>query len=71
MLHKTAEKFIALHSRPVLGAALDGRRYGPVKKGLVGKYYAKVFERRIFEFVPPEDISPKKFPYTKSFMLFR
>ena len=67
MLHKTAEIFIATHSRPVLGAALDGEKYGPVENGLVGKYYAKIFERRIFEFVPPETISPKKIPIYEKF----
>lgn len=67
LLHKTVEKFISTHSRPVLGAALDGRKYGPVKNGLVGKYYAKVFERWTFEFIPPESISPKKIPVYNKF----
>lgn len=62
LLHKTAEKFISTHSRPVLGAAPGGRKYGPVKSGLAGKYYAKVFERKTFEFLPPETINPKKIP---------
>ena len=62
LLHKTAEKFISTHSKPVLGAAPGGRKYGPVKSGLAGKYYAKVFERKTFEFLPPETINPKKIP---------
>lgn len=67
LLHKTVEKFINTHSRPVLGAAPDGRKYGPVKKGLVGNYYARVFERKTFEYLPPEAISPKKIPVYEKF----
>jgi hypothetical protein len=67
LLHKTSEKFIKTHSAPVLGAALDGRLYGPVKKGAVGNYYARVFERRTFEYLPPETIAPKKIPVYEKF----
>jgi hypothetical protein len=62
LLHKTPERFINTHAKPVLGAAADGRKYGPVTKGMAGKYYAKVFERKTFEFIPPEAIKQKKIP---------
>jgi len=67
LLHKTAEKFISTHAKPALGAAAGGRQYGPVKTGLAGKYYAKFFERKTFEFIPPETISPKKIPVYEKF----
>jgi hypothetical protein len=67
MLHKTAEKFITTHARPVLGAALEGMKYGPVEDGFAGKYHAKVFERETFEFIPPEAVSPEKVPVYERF----
>ncbi|MGD9641842.1 MAG: hypothetical protein AB7V08_03785 [Elusimicrobiales bacterium] len=67
LLHKTAEKFIRTHSRPALGAALDGQQYGPVKKGLAGKHYARVFDRKIFEFTPQESLNPKKIAVYEKF----
>ena len=67
LLHKTPEKYIRVHSQPALGAAADGRQYGPVKAGAVGKYYAKIFERKTFEYVPPEGIKQKKVPVYEKF----
>ncbi|MFH1830613.1 MAG: hypothetical protein ABH871_07545 [Pseudomonadota bacterium] len=67
LLHKTADKFIRTHSEPVLGATDDGRYYSPVKKGLVGKYHAKVFECNTFEYIPPESIDQKKIPVYEKF----
>lgn len=67
LLHKTAEKFIRTHSRPALGAALDGQQYGPVKKGLAGKQYAQVFDRRVFDFTPQESLHPKKIAVYEKF----
>ena len=60
LLHKTYEKFIKVHSRPALGANLDGKKYGPVKNGTVAERKAMLFERFVFEYIPPESIKPKK-----------
>ena len=46
LLHKTFERFIKTHSRPVLGANLDGEKYGPVRDGSVAGRGAKLFERQ-------------------------
>lgn len=59
-VHKTAEKFIKLHSQPAIGVNLDGKVYGPVKPGKAGNYYAKVFERKVYEYLPAEALHPKK-----------
>jgi hypothetical protein len=67
LLHKTAEKFIRTHSRPALGAALDGQQYSSVKKGLAGRQYARVFDRRIFDFTPQESLHPKKIAVYEKF----
>jgi len=60
LVHKTFERFIKLHSGPALGASLDGERYGPVKDGLLAGRKAKLFERVVFEYIPPRSIKPKK-----------
>ena len=60
LLHKTMEKFITTHAQPVLGVDLDGREYGQVKDDRVAGRDAKVFERRVYEYIPPHAIKPKK-----------
>lgn len=67
LLHKTADKFIRVQSQPVLGVIADGRNYGPVEKGRVGKRDARVFERNTFEYIPPESIEQKKIPVYEKF----
>ena len=67
LLHKTAEKFIRTHSRPALGAALDGQKYSSVKRGLAGRQYARVFDRKIFDFTPQESLHPKKIAVYEKF----
>lgn len=60
LVQPTPEKFIKLHSKPAIGVNLDGKVYGPVKPGRVGNFYAKVFERKVFEYKPAEALHPKK-----------
>lgn len=60
LVHATPEKFIRLHSKPAIGINLDGKVYGPVKDGKAGSYYAKVFERKTFEYEPKGAKDPKK-----------
>jgi len=60
LLHKTYEKFIKLHSRPPLGVNLDGKVYGKVQDGRAGSYYAKIFERKVFEYFLKRSLHPKK-----------
>jgi len=60
LLHATPEKFIKLHAAPAIGVNLDGKVYGPVKNGKAGNYYAKVFERKTYEYQPKDALHPKK-----------
>lgn len=60
LLHPTPEKFIKLHSQPALGINTNGKVYGKVAKGKAGNYYAKVFERKTFEYDPPKSLHPDK-----------
>lgn len=62
IIHKTADKFIELHSKPALGVALDDETYGPVKEKTIGRYNAKVFECNTFLFMPPRSTKQKKIP---------
>ena len=67
LLHKTYEKFIKLHSKSALGANLDGKIYGKVKAGKAGEHYAKVFERKVFEYFPKNSMNPAKIHIYESF----
>jgi hypothetical protein len=60
LLHKTMEKFITTHAQPVLGVNLDGEEYGRVKDDRVAGRDAKVFERKVYEYIPPHAVKPKK-----------
>ncbi|OGS59959.1 MAG: hypothetical protein A3J79_02415 [Elusimicrobia bacterium RIFOXYB2_FULL_62_6] len=60
LLHKTMEKYIKRHAQPVLGANLDAKQYAKVKDGSVAGYSAKLFERIVYEYLPPESIKQKK-----------
>ncbi len=66
-LHKTPEKFIKLQSQPALGVNLDGQVYGKVKDGKAGNYYAKVFDRKVFEYEPKDALHPKKISIYEKF----
>ncbi len=67
LVHKSPEKFIKLHSQPALGINLDGKVYGKVKPGKAGNYYARIFERKVFEYLPANALHPKKIPVYESF----
>lgn len=67
LVQPSPEKFIALHSKPAIGINLDGKVYGEVKEGRAGNYYAKVFERKVFEYMPGEALHPKKLPVYERF----
>ena len=67
LVHKTPERFVKLHSQPALGVNLDGRVYGKVKSGKAGGCSTKVFERKVFEYLPPDALHPKKIPVYESF----
>lgn len=60
LVQKTPEKFIRLHSRPAIGINLDGKVYGKVKAGKVGNYFANIFERKVYEYLPAGALHPKK-----------
>ena len=60
LLQKTSDKFIAMHNKPVLPGGLQGRAYGKVTGGKAGNYFARVFERKVFEYVPKRAVHAKK-----------
>ncbi|HCC48302.1 MAG TPA: hypothetical protein DEQ38_09360 [Elusimicrobia bacterium] len=60
LVQPTPEKFIKLHSQPAIGVNVDGKVYGKVAAGKAGNYYARVFERKTFEYEPKEALHPKK-----------
>lgn len=59
-LQRTPQKFIMMHNKPVLPGGLQGRAYGKVTAGRVGNYYARIFERKVFEYVPARSVNAKK-----------
>jgi hypothetical protein len=69
LLHKTMGTFITIHARPVLGVNLDGREYGQVKDDRVAGRPAKVFERRVYEYIPPDAFKPKKIAVYERFVV--
>ncbi|MCJ7662645.1 MAG: hypothetical protein MUO24_00225, partial [Desulfobacterales bacterium] len=60
LLYKTMEGFINIHAQPALGVNLDGEEYGPVRVASVAGRSAKVFERKVYEYLQPRVIDPKK-----------
>ncbi len=79
-LHKSAEQFIKVHSRPVFGGPeQEGERYGPVKEIPFKGIQAKTFERTLYEFEDhvrdqasgryAEPISPRKFPMVERYIV--
>jgi len=50
-LHKSAEKFIGTHSRPLFGGPeTEGEKYGPVEEILIKGVKARIFERERYDF---------------------
>jgi len=79
-LHKSAEKFIGIHSRPLFGGPeMEGEKYGLVKEILIKGGKAKIFERERYEFEDHvynpvsgryyEPISPRKFSMVERFVV--
>jgi hypothetical protein len=79
-LHKSAEKFIGIHSRPVFGGPeKEGEKYGPVKEILMQGVKAKTFERVRYEFEDHiynpvskryyEPMNPRKFPIDERYIV--
>jgi hypothetical protein len=78
-LHKNMERYIAVHSRPVLGAKLEGEDYGPVSdmalKGRTGKTFQRsiieyedhVFNPKLGKYVEP--LHPKEVSLTETFIV--
>jgi hypothetical protein len=69
LLHKTMETFITIHARPVLGVNLDGREYGQVKDDRVAGRPAKVFERKVYEYIPSDVFKRKKIAVYERFLV--
>ena len=70
LLHKTAEKFIATHSMPVLKTAPDEKTYGAIRIEQIHQCSTSVFDRQTFTFIPPHSMKQKKIPiYEKFYVL--
>ena len=79
-LHKSAEKFIGTHSRPLFGGPeTEGEKYGPVEEILIKGVKARIFERERYDFEDHvynpisgryyEPISPRKFSMVERFVV--
>ena len=51
------------------GVNLDAKEYGPVKDQPVAGRTAKVFERKVYEYLQPESIRPEKIPLYERFVV--
>lgn len=60
VVHETAEKFLSAHAGPILGVNFDGKEYGEVTADKVAGRPAKVLERMVYEYVPPESVKQRK-----------
>lgn len=69
LLHKTMEGFTNIHAQPALGVNLDGREYGRVRVELAAGRPAKVFERKVYEYIPPNAFKPKKIAVYERFVV--
>ena len=69
VLHETMERFLNIHAQPVLGLNLDGKEYGPVRMEIVAGRPSKVFERKVYEYIPPRSFNPKKIPLYERFVV--
>lgn len=78
-LHKNMERYIAVHSGPVLGVVLEGQDYGSVSdtmlNGVKGKtfrrtiveYESHVFNQKLGKYVKP--LEPRKVSLTEKFVV--
>jgi len=78
-LHKNMERYIEVHSRPVLGMKLEGHDYGPVSdmalKGATGKTFQRsvieyedhVFNQKLGKYLEP--LYPKQVSLTEIFIV--
>lgn len=69
LLHKTIGGFINLHAQSALGANLDGEEYSPVRIESVAGRPAKVFDRKVCKYIPPEVLNPKKIAIYERFVV--
>jgi hypothetical protein len=69
LLYETMEGFINIHAQPALGVNLDGREYGRVRVEMVAGRSAKVFERKVYEYIPPDAFKPKKIAVYERFVV--
>lgn len=67
LLHKTPERFVKLHSQPAIGINLDGKVYSKVTDGRVGNFFARIFSRKVFEYMPSNVVDPEKILVYESF----
>ena len=69
LLHETMERFINIHAQPALGVNIDGKEYGRVRDESVADRPAKVFERKVYEYIPPRALKPKKVAVSECFVV--
>lgn len=69
LIHKTSERFLQLHSKPVFGSPSPGEVYGDVKEERIRGRLTWVFERDKFEYQQPERLNPKKIPIHERFVV--
>jgi len=60
LLHKTMDRFIRTHARPVLGSPSDGESYGEVHPAAVAGRQAMAFERTNVRYTGGRSLNPNK-----------
>jgi len=59
-MYETPEAFVANLSKADPLLPIKGEKYGPVKPVKAAGMTGKQFERKVFEFIPPESVKPAK-----------
>ena len=69
LLHKTMDRFVRLHSGPVLGFVLEGKSYGEVRQIEIAGREAKTFERIDIKFIGHEVMNPPRVSIFEKFIV--
>jgi hypothetical protein len=68
-LFRSAEEFVRIHSRPIVGLGASGDKYGPVTAIKLAGRAASRFERRKSAFTRPRQVKNKKIPVFESYIV--
>ncbi|MFH0800153.1 MAG: hypothetical protein V2A66_08260 [Pseudomonadota bacterium] len=69
IVHKTMDKFIKLHAKPVFGVAEEGQSFSKVRQVRIAGRKAMAFDRIDIRFLGHEEINPKKVSVYERFVV--